>query len=267
MMHHAISMLLDRLGGQALGATGVIPWSCPVPSFGDMMESKVATLGLNPSNREFVDTNGNELDGTSRRFHTLQSLGLERWSDANAQHIRLIEDSCRNYFAKNPYDGWFRGLDNIISGASTSYYGDTAKACHLDLIPYATASKWTELTSRQRSLLLELAGDTLGHLLRDSPIQVLILNGKTVIENLQKVSGTVFHKEAIPTWTLPRQSGDGVPGFAHTGTIRKLAGVKLRHEIHILGYNHNIQSSFGVTNKVKAAIRGWVADKANEVLA
>lgn len=267
MMRLTISMLLDRLGSKKLAATGVIPWSCPIPSFGDMAESRVATLGLNPSNREFVDTDGNELDGSLRRFHTLQSLELRKWSEATEHHVRLIEDSCRNYFAKNPYDGWFRGLDDIISGASASYYGRAAKACHLDLIPYATASKWTELSSRQRSMLLELAGDTLGHLLRDSPVQVLVLNGKTVIENLQKVSDVVLQKEAVPAWTLPRRTGSGVPGYAYTGRIRRLAGVSLRHDVYVLGYNHNIQSSFGVTNKVKSAIRGWVADQAGEVLA
>lgn len=266
-MHGAITMLLGRLGGRALGAAGVIPWSCPVPSFGDLTESRIATLGLNPSNREFVDTCGNELDGHARRFHTLQSLGLQRWSDAGEEHVRLIEESCKQYFAKNPYDAWFRGLDHIISGARVSYYGGTEKACHLDLIPYATASKWTELTSRQRIQLLENAGDTLAHLLSDSPICALVLNGKTVVETLQKLSGSVFHKEAVPEWTLPRRAGEGVTGYAYTGKLRRLAGVRLAREIHVLGYNHNIQSSFGVTNKVKAAIRGWVADKANEVFA
>lgn len=266
MMQNTINMLLKQLNTRALSKAGVIPWSCPVPAFGDFTESKVATLGLNPSNREFVDMNGIELDGNARRFQTLQSLGLDRWSDATALHIRLIEESCRKYFANNPYDGWFRGLDHIISGASASYYNGPERACHLDLIPFATASKWTELTSQQRALLLELSGDSLGYLLQDSPIQVLVLNGRTVIDTLQKVSNTTFRQELIPEWTLPRRSGSGVLGYAYTGTVRKLAGIKLHREVYVLGFNHNIQSSFGVTNKVKAAIRDWVAKKADEVL-
>lgn len=265
-MQTTLSSLLERLDSEALSAAKVIPWSSPIPSFGDLSRSTVATLGLNPSNREFVDISGKELDGSLRRFHTLKSLGLRKWSDANAQHQKLIMDSCDRYFYQNPYDGWFKGLDKIISGTEASYYDTSIKACHLDLIPYATACKWTELTSQQRSLLLTLAGDTLGLLLKDSPVRLLILNGKTVIENLQQIAGASFEQESIPDWTLPRKSGKGVKGFAYRGTIREVAGVHLSREVHVLGFNHNIQSSFGVTTQVKAAIRNWVTKSAKEIV-
>ena len=166
-MNSTLSHLIKRLEESTLSGANVIPWSCPVPSFGDPSSSIVATLGLNPSNREFVDGAGNELDGDQRRFHTLRSLELSRWSDATARHLELIIDSCRAYFSRNPDDGWFRKLDYLISGTKASYYDDTAAACHLDLIPYATSCKWTELTQRQRSLLVCEAGDTLALLLRD----------------------------------------------------------------------------------------------------
>lgn len=266
-MHKTLSSLLERLGDPAFSATNVIPWGSPVPSFGDLMRSSVATLGLNPSNREFVDVNGKELDGKSRRFHTLKSLGLTRWSDAKAHHLRLITDSCTKYFLRNPYDGWFRGLDRIISGTNTSYYAERLKACHLDLIPFATACKWTELSPQQRCSLLDLASDTLGLLLRDSPVRLLILNGKTVVDNLQKITGVNFQKRTIPSWTLPRRSGIGVEGFAYRGTIREISGIRLKRDVLILGFNHNIQSSFGVTTQVRSAIQRWIARTANEVLA
>src|SRR5690348_10521062 len=102
-MTDLVSTLIKRLDTGTIANTGIIPWSCPVPSFGDLFTARVATLGLNPSNREFVDEDGNELDGPLRRFHTLRSLGLTRWSDAQEQHKELILDSCREYFARNPY--------------------------------------------------------------------------------------------------------------------------------------------------------------------
>src|SRR5512140_3439039 len=83
-MHRALTTLIDRLDSPAVSGTNVIRWGCPVPSFGDLSNSKVATLGLNPSNREFMDESGNELEWTSRRFHTLHSLGLASWSDVDA---------------------------------------------------------------------------------------------------------------------------------------------------------------------------------------
>src|SRR6266446_6786884 len=67
--------LIERLDDPLVKAAKVIPWSCPVPYFGDLSQSIVATLGLNPSNREFVDGSEIELDGPTRRLHTLKSLG------------------------------------------------------------------------------------------------------------------------------------------------------------------------------------------------
>src|ERR1700722_10513727 len=149
-LHAALTTLIDRLDSPAVSGTHVIRWGCPVPSFGDLSSSRVATLGLNPSNREFVDELGEELRGTFRRFHTLTSLGLQSWSDVDARHLRLILESCCNYFLGNPYDRWFKKLDQVVSGANASFYDASCQACHLDLIPYATARKWTELTARQR---------------------------------------------------------------------------------------------------------------------
>ena len=265
-MTKTLANLIDRIDDPLFARMNIIPWSCPVPSFGDLSNSIVATLGLNPSKREFVDHNGNELDGHSRRLHTLKSLGLSRWSQAKPRHLDRIEESCREYFSQNPYDGWFRGMDDIISGTSTSYYHKPAKACHLDLIPYATACKWTELTTRQKAALLAYAGDTLGLLLRDSPIRVLILNGRSVVDNLQKIAGVTFKKTLMCDWTLPRRSDAGVVGLAYTGAVSQILGVELKRAVAVLGFNHNIQSSFGVTTAVKVAIRAWISLAAKGVL-
>lgn len=259
-----VANLIERLISLSIAGTNVIPWAAPVPSFGDLLSSTVATLGLNPSNREFVDDKGRELDGSMRRFHTLRSLGLGRWSEARVRHVRQIADSCRSYFFGNPYDGWFRALDHIISGTNSSYYTSSAAACHLDLIPYATACKWTELAPRQRSSLLATAGDTLGLLLRDSRIRLIVLNGRTVVDCLEALAGTEFKRAARQDWALARKSGLHVTGIAYTGSLHELAGVSLGRSVAVLGYNHNIQSSFGVTKRVREAIRFWIGRIASE---
>lgn len=243
----------------------VIRWGSPVPSFGDLSSSLIATLGLNPSNREFVDVDGTELEGPNRRFHTLRSLHLRDWSDIRDHHLDMIAESCRHYFLRNPYT-WFSPLNEIISGTSASYYGGRIGACHLDLIPYATACKWTALTSYQRRILLEFAGDTLGLLLRSSPIRVIVLNGKTVIDNFERITGVHLEREEMSDWTLPRKSGRGVKGVAFSGNINAIAGVKLARRITALGFNHNIQSSYGVTNQVKESISAWISNSARGCL-
>jgi len=261
-----LSNLLHRFNDPELEAANVISWSSPVLSFGNLSTSKLATVGLNPSNREFVDTQGNELAGTARRFHTLKSLSLRHWADAAQHDLEAIIKFCEEYFLRNPYDGWFKQLDYIISGSSFSYYFPSAQACHVDLIPYATSSKWMELTTTQRLSLLEHSGDTLGLLIKDSPVEVLILNGRTVVENMERITNVQFEKTHMPQWTLPRKNGDGIVGIAYQGFINSIGGVPLSQELLVLGYNHNIQSSYGVTTEVKTAIRNWISESTMEVL-
>jgi hypothetical protein len=260
-----LASLIDRLDSDAISGTGVIRWGCPVPSFGDLAKSRVATLGLNPSSREFMDERGNELQGVSRRFHTLTSLGLRSWSDVDARHLRQILESCRAYFLGNPYSSWFKRLDRVVTAARASYYDSSRSACHIDLIPYATARRWTELTSHQRTSLLTVAGDTLGLLLRDSAVEVLILNGNTVVERFQDIASVRLKKEKMSAWTLPRRSTPSVAGYSYWGIVDTLSGVSLSRHVLVLGFNHNLQSSFGVTTEVVLAIRAWIARAAKSM--
>ena len=250
--------LLDRLGDDAVREADVIAWGCPVPAFGDPAVARVATLGLNPSNREFVDDDGVELAGDARRFHTLASLDLSSWDDANADDLDRVLASCRDYFARNPYDRWFRRLDAVVSATGASFYDPASPACHLDLIPYATARKWTELTTRQRASLVRLAGDTLGLLLRRSAVRVLILNGQSVVSHFQEATGVALARTDMAEWALPRRSGGDVPGYAYHGRVDAVSGHQLPDAVLVLGFNHNLQSSYGVTSRVIEAVRAWV---------
>lgn len=263
-LHGALTTLIDRLDDSIAATMDVIRWGCPVLSFGDLSTSRVATMGLNPSNREFVDESGNELEGIARRFHTLNSLGLSSWADADARHLKLILQSCSEYFLGNPYDTWFKKLDQVVQGAEASFYDPSRTACHLDLIPYATSRKWTELTTAQRSSLLEVAADILGLLLRDSPVRVLILNGQSVVDEFQEIAGISLDKQLMSDWTLPRSLGRDVSGYAYSGKVNTISGIALAHEVLVLGYNHNLQSSFGVTNGAIKAIRDWISRTVNE---
>jgi hypothetical protein len=50
-----------------------------------------------------------------------------------------------------------------------------------------------------------------------------------------------------------------VRGVAYTGSVDQLGEVDLGRSITIAGYNHNLQSSFGVTKRAVAAIARWIA--------
>ena len=261
-----ISDLVFRLTVPEINDLEVIKWASPIPAFGEPKRSKIATLGLNPSDKEFIGHDGKELIYVNRRFHTLTSLGITDWSKLNKEQLQMLSEQCTAYFSRNPYDGWFKKLDFLISGTSLSYYFPSGEACHLDLIPYATSVKWGNLSSSIRNTLLEKYGDILGTIIRDSSIQVLVLNGKTVIDNLKKISDIDYTIKRKPHWDLPRKTGEGVAGFSYQGKITHIGGIPLGKNILVIGFNHNIQSSFGVTTVVQIAIRNWITETLEDYL-
>lgn len=257
-MYETLVHLLNQFDDPALVNAPIIRWGAPVPSFGDPSRSYVATLGINPSNLEFMNEDGEELIGGNRRFHTLSSLGIENWNSVSFRHLRQILGSCKYYFLRNPYDRWFKKLDLVVSGSGTSYYDYYSPACHLDLVPYATKLKWNSLTSSQKKSLLLACQDALIELLRDSIVQIIILNGKSVVEKFQEFAEIKLYKQEMDGWDLPRNRGGSVKGYSYKGIVHYLRGYDLGREIIILGFNHNIQSSFGVTNGVIRRINDWV---------
>jgi hypothetical protein len=259
--------LTDAIETSGIEKLSVIPWACPVPYFGNLDTAKLATVGLNPSNREFVNTNGDELSGNERRFPTLASLGLKSWSHASEEQLNAIDNACSKYFFGNPYDGWFRALDKLIVGSDHSFYGMFAEACHLDLCPFATTTKWGELTGASRQSLLEAGGDFLGNLIASSDIRTLILNGQTVIRTFETICQVKLEALRMDDWTLPRTRGDGVNGFSYFGRLSTIGNLSLNREILVLGYSHNIQSSFGVTSKVRESIGSWISSITKRELA
>ncbi len=265
-MKKTLPELLQKFDCPEFTAAGVIPWGSPIPVFGRLNQARLATLGINPSNREFVDSQGIELTGGKRRFHTLQSLNITKWTHARRSDRDAILTSCESYFETNPYEGWFNPLDRLISGTKKSYYDPNNSACHLDLIPFATSAKWTAISAAQKTYLLETTGAVLGQLLKNSPIEVLVVNGRTVLTTLARISDINFQEDIQSGWTLQRKRGPHVVGRSYKGLVTSVGGITLNRSILVLGFNHNIQSSFGVTTDAKSAIRNWLSKEARKVV-
>ena len=265
-MQEIIKDLIQLMGDSKIADCDIITWGAPIPSFGDPTSAIVATLGLNPSNKEFVDNSNQEIIGDQRRFHTLESLNIQSWDLISETHIEAIEASCTEYFQRNPYNNWFKSLDSIISGTSASYYNKLFHAAHLDLIPFATNSKWANLNSSQKRTLLNACGNALGKIIKNSSIKTLILNGQTVVDNFEKIADTKLHTEHITDWDLSRNGVASVRGISYKGYTTKIFDTELGSPLLVLGFNHNIQSSFGVTTKVKNSIRDWITENSSEAL-
>lgn len=255
-MYAAVAALLDRLDGPDLAAHGVIPWACPVPFFGDLTRATVATVGINPSDKEFVGADGLEFDAADRRLPTLESLGISRWADADHRCLAEIVRACRGYFRHNPYDRWFRVLDRLLAGPS--FYGDLPDASHVDLVPWATTHKWATLAPADRRALVGYGARGLGLMLRDSPVDTLLLNGRSVVTVLGTSTGVPLRETRRPAWDLRRPGGRTVAGVSYDGHVDAVGGVALGRPVRVLGWNHNLQSSFGVTGGAVEAISVWV---------
>jgi hypothetical protein len=87
------------------------------------------------------------------------------------------------------------------------------------------------------------------------------------VKRFEKMAGVRLNRLAMPGWTLPRSSGPPVHGSAYSGVIEVLAGIRLLRKVHVLGLNHNLQSSYGVTEDVVSAVSEWVGRVAKEQLA
>ena len=252
--------LLSLIDDSRIKNIDVIRWGSPVISFGDFETAKVATLGLNPSNREFLSKDGAMLSEEHRRFETLDSLGINSWLEITEAGRSEALNKCKNYFDLNPYDAWFKSLEKIFLGSGVSYYGLFSNACHLDLVPFATKTKWGDLSARDKQVLLQVSSGLLADILVKSNIKLLVLNGMSVINIFCEYSDCTLEREQKNSWTLPRKNSPGVAGYAYLGRVKHINGKCLGREVKVVGYNHNIQSSFGVTTEVINSINHWFCD-------
>jgi len=177
----------------------VVRGSTPVVSFGDFTKAKVATLGINPSSREFMDTSStgtaNELlpEGKKRLadYESLGILSTDPFEDDDTAEYMLgadgaqeIWEGCRDYFkGPNAYWSWFSDLETVLNGASLSY--KDSSACHLDISPWATDPVFRDLTKTQQSQLLLGESDFLEWQIAKSNIDLVVINGSTVYESLR----------------------------------------------------------------------------------
>ncbi len=204
---------------------GVISGTTPVVSFGDFTSARVATLGINPSSKEFM-SGGKFLE-----------LGKKRLADdengkANPTDIWF---GCQNYFrGQNAYWAWFGALEELLQRVGVSY--KDGSACHLDLSPWATFPAYGQLTPAQQQNLLQHDSQFLDWQVTEAPIKVVLFNGasvyKTIVEShsyfLQKV-GEIKYTSGGQSRTSDLVSGDGPMGASVFGWTVNIQALKATH--------------------------------------
>ncbi len=118
------------------GRLPLLECATPVPCFGRWDTARIATAGMNPSAREFLDERGRELETDERRFLHRRNSAADCTDDEVADARRLAE----GYFELgNDYSLWFDKLGPFLSGLGLSFVD--GQACHTDYVsPLATES-------------------------------------------------------------------------------------------------------------------------------
>lgn len=238
---------LIRMVRRPAPTTAVIPGTTPVVAFGDSRRAEIATLGINPSLREFHGAHGRLLEGPRRRLSTLASLGAERTAALTQVQIKIVVEECAGYFSRNPYRRWFDPLDRVLQdGLGASFYHGSA--CHLDLVQWATAPAWGKLSPAMKETLLRESLPHLQNQLRFGKVRLVILNGRQVLNQITSA---------------------GLAKLKLSGTIQRNRGLRCSlysggsEGVRFLGWSTNLQSSFGVSRELKSCLARWLADSAN----
>ncbi len=226
------------------GQAPVVPGSATVIAFGDPSRAEVASLGINPSKREFVET-GAVLSGDQRRLATLESLGADHLASLTDEQVREVVGDCARYFQRNPYRRWFDPLDRLLRhGLGASYYDGSA--CHLDLVQWATDPVWSGISNRgMQKLLLDDGVTHLREQLRRENIRLVVLNGRAVLNQVVKTGLATLTKVGT------------LPVGRTTCTLYAGKGEAAR----FLGWSTNLQNSRGVSHEFTAALGRWLQEQ------
>ena len=226
----------------------VVNGSTPVVAFGNFQTARIATLGINPSNLEFLDGKGNLLSEEKQRLATLPSIGATTTDKLNHTQVIDIIDSCNSYFQRNPYMSWFKDLEKVLNrGFNASYL--SGSACHLDLSQWATSSKWSSLSPIARQTLLDDGVSHLNWQLNSSNITHVVVNGISVWNEIKRSGIAEFNDVQKITF--------GKNNTSATLRIGKSA------DTVFMGWTTNIQSGHGSNaNEFLVRLGNWLKETA-----
>ena len=233
---------------------GVIPLTTPVVSFGNFTTARIATLGINPSSKEFLA--GKKLRSSQKkRLVDFESLGKKNESNLTSEEANEVWRGCKEYFSgKNAYWSWFKHFDEILTRIDSGYR--SGLSAHLDLSPWATSPIWNKMTASQKSALVNQDPGFLTWQLKESPIRTIIFNGTSVRKALESTKG--FHLQVDRTFEYTAggkgQASKFYFGDGPTGEL-------------ILGWTLNIPSlrvNPAERKNVMKQIGDWVVEKTNK---
>ncbi len=182
--------LIYKISQSLPTAVKIVPGSVPIVFFGNIEKAEIATLGLNPSNIEFVH-NG------KRRLVDRKVLNVSDNQTLTPEQAEQVYDSLLKYFKINPYKKWFDPMNNLFKYKGFEYYND--KIVHLDISPWATSKKWSDLNKYEKKLIIDTS--IIKCVIKKQKIKKLFINGKTAFEEIKEVLNLENVEEEIFCFT------------------------------------------------------------------
>ena len=137
----------------------IVKNSIPIIWFGDMNaylgngNRRIVTIGLNPSKREFQDSNLS----LSKCVRFPNASYLVNNISLNSLEIPDYIAAMNEYFVLKPYTTWFNHYERILNQLDSSYFNKIGyhHAIHIDACsPVATDPAWGGLCSSQKNRLM-----------------------------------------------------------------------------------------------------------------
>ena len=171
-----------RLRKESPADSSIVPGSLPILSFGDHKTPRVVTIGLNPSDQEFLNKDV-WLTGENRRVPSLLSIGVDTASELTDEQVSDAYHEQISYFSRNPLTVWFNAQNKILKGALKADYFD-GTASHLDLVQWATSPKQSALDAGVWRSLVEADREFLEWQLRTTNASIVVMISQSTVKAL-----------------------------------------------------------------------------------
>ena len=181
----------------------VVPNSIPILWFGDLdaykrSDLRIVTVGLNPSNIEFLSNSNSNNYSVSHRFP--KAVNLVGKSKLSTNDILVYEDSMNEYFTnqlngkRTWYRTWFSNNEAALHGLDASYFNSVdykRTAIHIDLWTPVATDKWKLLTKNQKVILRNNTGCSFNQLLvkLDPNVIITCVNSDFIKSTFTDVNG------------------------------------------------------------------------------
>ena len=162
--------LIDKVSQPLPSTDKIVEGSIPIVFFGNVERAEIATLSLNPSNKEF------EHNGV-RRCIDRKQLKVADNQKLSSEQAESVYKSLLLYFKVNPYKTWFNPMNKLFQSKGYEYYND--QIVHLDISPWATNDKWKNLSRDEREPIIDTT--IIKNVIEKRGIKKLFINGKTAL--------------------------------------------------------------------------------------